>query len=155
MSIPIPKEKRKEIAAFYTTVGCITTVANKYHTSRETVRKILKEEAGLVEEFQKKKAISCDQFLQNLTDDASRVQEVVGLYMNELRNPTKVKKASPKVSSTVIGIMIDKQLRIKDYELKKQEIELRKREIAAMEKGYNININPAVQDFSGGKRDDS
>ena len=120
----IDDKTREEIRAYYASCGSKKETARKFGVSHSTVKKIVEES----DDFDRLRA-------QKRTEHIESAWEIINLYMDQLKKPEMLRKATPHSAAVVIGTMWDKLNKIRELDLKEKETELKQRELERKEQG--------------------
>lgn len=126
--VKLTDKQKKKIIADYIDNNNYSETARMNNTTDTTVRRIIRENKNVLEKVeQKKEENSQDMFeyMKNKDDDKKRIVdlcfEALDKKLSNLDMFTNVKDIA-----TVYGIIMDKELKFRELELRKQEIENQK-----------------------------
>ena len=131
---------RKKIAADYAECENYSEVARKYKIAVNSVKNVINADEKFASLCNQKKEQNTADILEELD---SRKDIVIDFFDETLQRMFELAKTSKDIKgiATALGIVIDKQMLKKNYELKKWELELRQREVELKEKERNHNGN--------------
>ena len=99
---------KKQIIADYVGGMNKSLLAEKYHVSRTSIRRVIAEDPEMAEKVQQKKEeVELDIFAY-MESRKGKVQQILDIGMDQLTDPSKWAKSSPQSIATAIGILIDK-----------------------------------------------
>lgn len=116
---------REEIRAYYAACGNARETARKFGVSLSTVRRIRDAEPDEMAQLRSRKK----------QEHIEKAWQIINLYMEHLKKPETLRKATPHSAAVVIGTMWDKLNKIRELDLKEKETELKQRELERKEKG--------------------
>ena len=101
------KEKKKIIVDY---INCenYSQVARKHKVSVQTVKRVVLRDGETVKKVKQKKDQNTADILSFMDDKKQDVCGIIGLYLNYLKDPRKLDKASVQSIATSLGIVIDK-----------------------------------------------
>lgn len=101
------KEKKKIIVDY---INCenYSQVARKHKVSVQTVKRVVLQDGETAKKVKQKKEQNTADILSFMDDKKQDVCDIIGLYLNYLKDPRKLDKASVQSIATSLGIVIDK-----------------------------------------------
>ena len=101
-------KEKKQIIADYVENGSYNAVAKKHNRSDTTVKRIVLENKGILEKVEQKKEQNTADVLAFMDKKKDLVCEIIEDYLEALKDPTKIDRATTVQLSTTIGTLIDK-----------------------------------------------
>lgn len=108
MAKHLTDKQKKRIIADYAELGTYAAVARKHKVSEQTVKRTVKADPKTVEKVCQKKEQNTADILLYMDGKKQDVCEIISLYLEELKKPEKLNKASVQSIATSLGIIIDK-----------------------------------------------
>lgn len=108
MAARLTDRKKKKIVADYLELGSYSAVAKRNGVSHHTVKRVVDETPGIAEKIQGKKDENTADILQYMEDQKETVTDIIRLYLEELKKPERISKASVQSLAVSLGIVIDK-----------------------------------------------
>ncbi|MCM1328826.1 MAG: helix-turn-helix domain containing protein [Ruminococcus sp.] len=108
MAARVTDKQRKKIIADYIQLESYRAVAKLNDVSDSTVKRIVLECGEITQKIEQKKEENTADILAYMEQQKSGVCEVLGICLDELKNPEKYAKSSPQQIATTMAILIDK-----------------------------------------------
>ena len=108
MAKHLTDKQKKQIIADYVECGSYNAVAKKYKVSATTVKNTVLKDQKSVEKCEQKKEQNTADILAFMEGKKQDVCDIIGLYLEYLKDPKKLEKASVQSIATSLGIVIDK-----------------------------------------------
>jgi hypothetical protein len=124
----ITDEQKKKIVSDYIECKSYRATGKKHNVAANTVKKYVLED----EEFAQKCADKKEEIEKDILAELDKRKDaVLEFYDNGIERMNELLKTSKDIKGigTALGIMIDKQMINKNYELKTRELDLKEREI--------------------------
>lgn len=137
MAARLTDKKKKKIIADYIQLGSYNAAAKINGVSHQTVKRIVSECADLDKKLQQKKEENTADILKYMESQQSEVCNVLGIYLEELKNPEKIDAAGLREIATTMAILIDKYTDKKDNRAANSDKELPQLYNALMEVDKN------------------
>lgn len=100
--------QKKKIIADYAECENYSQVARKHNVSRNTIKAIVTSDAETAAKCRQKKEQNTTDILEFMDSKKDDVCNIINLYLTELKNTDRLKKASVQSIATSLGIIIDK-----------------------------------------------
>jgi len=101
-------KQKKKIVADYAMLGSYNAAAKANGVSPNTVKNIVKGNADFAQSCKRKKEENTQDILAYMDSQRSKVCDIIGLYLDELRNVRQFEKLTPNQLTTALGTLIDK-----------------------------------------------
>ncbi len=108
MAARLTDRQKKKIIADYVQLGSYNVAAKLNGVSNHTVKKVVSEAPETSKKLQQKKEQNTADVIAYMESQKNDVCELLGLYINELKNPMKIQAAALKEIAVVLGVVIDK-----------------------------------------------
>ncbi|WP_302128751.1 hypothetical protein [Bacteroides congonensis] len=108
MAARLTDRQKKKIIADYVQLGSYNAAAKLNGVSNHTVKKVVSEAPETSKKLQQKKEQNTADVIAYMESQKNDVCELLGLYINELKNPMKIQAAALKEIAVVLGVVIDK-----------------------------------------------
>ncbi len=108
MAARLTDKQKKKIIADYVQLGSYNAAAKLNGVSNHTVKKVVSEAPETSKKLQQKKEQNTADVIAYMESQKNDVCELLGLYINELKNPMKIQAAALKEIAVVLGVVIDK-----------------------------------------------
>lgn len=108
MAARLTDRQKKKIIADYIQLGSYNAAAKVNGVSLNTVKKLAQGNAEIAELCQRKKEENTVDILDYMDRQRGDVCQVLGVCMEELKNPERYKKTPPQQIATTMAILIDK-----------------------------------------------
>ena len=108
MAKHLTDREKKKIIADYVECGSYNAVAKKYKISATTVKNAVLKDSQTVEKCEQKKAQNTADILEFMEGKKQDVCEIISIYLDRLKDPEKLDRASVQSIATSLGIVIDK-----------------------------------------------
>ncbi len=108
MAARLTDRQKKKIIADYVQLGSYNAAAKLNGVSNHTVKKVVSEAPETSKKCQQKKEQNTADVIAYMESQKNDVCELLGLYINELKNPMKIQAAALKEIAVVLGVVIDK-----------------------------------------------
>ena len=108
MAARLTDKRKKEIIADYTEIGSYNAVAKKHGVADNTVRRVVMADPDFSEKVEQKKEENSADILAYMDTKKDVVCAIIGDYLEALRDPEKIEKATTVQLSTTLGTLIDK-----------------------------------------------
>ena len=100
--------QKKKIIADYVELGSYNAVAKKHKLSATTVKNTVLKDKKSVEKCEQKKEQNTADILAFMEGKKQDVCYIISLYLEYLKDPNKLERASVQSIATSLGIVIDK-----------------------------------------------
>ena len=127
--------KRKKITADWALAGSNRAAARKNNVSPSTVRRLVLAEPKLAEAARDKKRACARDMLSYMDGKRDAVCDIIGLSLEELSDPDRLKAAGIRDIATTMGILIDKWTRAQQTAQGKEPV--------------TVELGPGVEEYSG------
>lgn len=135
-------KQKKRIIADYATLGNYSAVARKHKISHNTVKRVVGADPQTGKKIQQKRADNTADILQYMEEQKGTVNDIILLYLEELKKPERISKASVQSLAVSLGIVIDK------FTGTPNEVEKLKAEIAKLRgEQRQHSVHPLVSDL--------
>ena len=101
-------EEREQIIAEWVECGNYSAVARKYGLTEGAVRKIVKSVPNSTNKYEQKKEQITENILAHMDAKKDKVNSLIDLYLEQMSNPEKLKRANVQQIATSMAIVIDK-----------------------------------------------
>ena len=108
MAARLTDKQKKKIIADRADGLSIRQLANKYHTSTTTIHRTLKSDPETEQMVTQKKEENTADILAYMESKKSVVCQIIGIGLEVLCDPEKLKTANPSQITTALGTLIDK-----------------------------------------------
>ena len=108
MAKHLTDKQKKRIIADYATLGNYSAVARKHGVSLDTVKRTVLRDPETAEKTRRKKDENTADVLQFMENQKEDVCTIIKLYLDVLKDPKKLDRASVQSIATSLGIIIDK-----------------------------------------------
>lgn len=108
MAARLTDKQKKKIIADYAVNQSYNATAKLHGVSHQTVKRIVTRDPETVKKVQQKKDQNTSDILDYMESQKEAVCDFLGLAMEQLRNPDKLKKAQLQQIATTMAIVIDK-----------------------------------------------
>ena len=108
MAARLTDKQKKKIIADRADGLSIRQLANKYHTSTTTIHRTLKSDPETEQKVTQKKEENTADILAYMESKKSVVCNIIGIGLDVLCDPKKLKTANPSQITTALGTLIDK-----------------------------------------------
>lgn len=108
MAARLTDKQKKMIIADYVELGSYNAVAKKHGVSKDTVRRLVSENAEIAQKTQLKKEQNSADILAHMETKRDTVNQIIDAYLTRLLDPEVIKKATPSQLTTALGTLIDK-----------------------------------------------
>lgn len=108
MAARLTDKQKKKIIADRADGLSIRQLANKYHTSTTTIHRTLKSDPETEQKVTQKKEENTADILAYMESKKSVVCKIIGIGLDVLCDPEKLKTANPSQITTALGTLIDK-----------------------------------------------
>lgn len=108
MAARLTDKQKKKIIADRADGLSIRQLANKYHTSTTTIHRTLKSDPETERKVTQKKEENTADILAYMESKKSVVCNIIGIGLDVLCDPEKLKTANPSQITTALGTLIDK-----------------------------------------------
>ena len=129
------EKKRKKIIADWALEGSYRAAARKNNVSPSTVRRLVLAEPELAEAARDKKRAHARDMLSYMDGKRDAVCDIIGLGLEELSDPDRLKAAGIRDIATTMGILIDKWTRAQQTAQGKEPV--------------TVELGPGVEEDSG------
>lgn len=129
------EKKRKKIIADWALEGSYRAAARKNKVSPSTVRRLVLAEPELAEAARDKKRACARDMLSYMDGKRDAVCDIIGLSLEELSDPDRLKAAGIRDIATTMGILIDKWTRAQQTAQGKEPV--------------TVELGPGVEEYSG------
>lgn len=106
-----PKQKKK-IVMLWVEGNSKRAIAAKYKISANTVTKIINDNPELLEKLNKKEEKNTESIIAYMEGRKDMVCEIIGMGLDVLHDPERMKAEKSRDIATVMGILVDKFLLI-------------------------------------------
>ena len=142
MAKHLTDKQKKRIIADYATLGNYSAVARKHKVSHSTVKRVVGDDPQTSKKIQQKRADNTADILQYMEEQKETVNDIILLYLGELKKPERISKASVQSLAVSLGIVIDK------FTGTPNEVEKLKAEIAKLRgEQKQQEVHPLVSDL--------
>ena len=142
MAKHLTDKQKKRIIADYATLGNYSEVARKHKISHNTVKRVVGADPQTGKKIQQKRADNTADILQYMEEQKGIVNDIILLYLEELKKPERISKASVQSLAVSLGIVIDK------FTGTPNEVEKLKAEIAKLRgEQKQQEVHPLVSDL--------
>ena len=142
MAKHLTDKQKKCIIADYATLGTYRAVARKHKVSPATVKSVVGRDEETAQKCSQKRAENTADILQYMADQKETVNDIILLYLEELKKPERISKASVQSLAVSLGIVIDK------FTGTPNEVEKLKAEIAKLRgEQKQQEVHPLVSDL--------
>lgn len=100
--------QRKQIIADYIELGSYNAVAKQNKVSKDTVRRVVNDDAAFAQKAQHKKIENAEGILAHMESRREVVNNIIDVYLDELLSPQRIAKATAAQLATAMAIVIDK-----------------------------------------------
>lgn len=128
-------KKRKKIIADWALEGSYRAAARKNNVSPSTVRRLVLAEPKLAEAARDKKRACARDMLSYMDGKRDAVCDIIGLSLEELSDPDRLKAAGIRDIATTMGILIDKWTRAQQTAQGKEPV--------------TVELGPGMEEYSG------
>ena len=108
MAKHLTDRQKKKIIADYVELGSYNAVAKKHKLSATTVKNTVLKDKKSVEKCEQKKEQNTADILAFMEGKKQDVCDIISLYLEYLKDPDKLERASVQSIATSLGIVIDK-----------------------------------------------
>lgn len=108
MAKHLTDRQKKKIIADYVELGSYNAVAKKHKLSATTVKNTVLKDKKSVEKCEQKKEQNTADILAFMEGKKQDVCDIISLYLEYLKDPNKLERASVQSIATSLGIVIDK-----------------------------------------------
>lgn len=108
MAARLTDKQKKSIIADYAEIGSYNAVAKKHGVSDNTVRRVVMADPDFSEKVEQKKKENSADILAYMDTKKDVVCAIIEDYLDALRDPEKIEKATTVQLSTTLGTLIDK-----------------------------------------------
>lgn len=108
MAKHLTDRQKKKIIADYAECGVYAQVARKHKVSLDTVKRTVLNDPETAEKTRQKKEQNTADILAFMDGKKQDVCDIIALYLQHLRDPEKLRRASVQSIATSLGIIIDK-----------------------------------------------
>ena len=108
MAARLTDKQKKMIIADYVELGSYNAVAKKHGVSKDTVRRLVPENAEIAQKTQLKKEQNSADILAHMETKRDTVNQIIDAYLARLLSPEVIEKATPSQLTTALGTLIDK-----------------------------------------------
>lgn len=129
------EKKRKKIIADWALEGSYRAAARKNNVSPSTVRRLVLAEPELAAAARDKKRACARDMLSYMDGKRDAVCDIIGLGLEELSDPDRLKTAGIRDIATTMGILIDKWTRAQEMAQGKEPV--------------TVELGPEVEEYSG------
>ena len=129
------EKKRKKIIADWALEGSYRAAARKNNVSPSTVRRLVLAEPKLAEAARDKKRACARDMLSYMDGKRDAVCDIIGLSLEELSDPDRLKAAGIRDIATTMGILIDKWTRAQ--------------QTAQGQEPVTVELGPGGEEYSG------
>lgn len=148
MAKHLTDKQKKRIIADYATMGTYASVARKHRISEQTVKRVIIADPKTEEKVGQKRAENTADILQYMERKKDTVNDIIALYLDELKKPERISKASVQSLAVALGIVIDK------FTGTPNEVEKLKAEIAKLRgEQKQQEVHPLVSDLLAAVRE--
>lgn len=100
--------QKKKIIADYSECGNYSQVARKHKVSVQTVKRAVLQDSETAKKVKQKKEQNTADILSFMDGKKKDVCDIISLYLEYLKDPNKLDRASVQSIATSLGIIIDK-----------------------------------------------
>lgn len=108
MAARLTDKQKKKIIADYVQLGSYNATAKMNGVSLNTVKKLVQGNEDIAEMCNQKKEQNTVDILDYMDNQRDDVCKVLGICLNELKNPDRYTKTQPQQIATTMAILIDK-----------------------------------------------
>lgn len=108
MAKHLTDRQKKKIIADYATLGTYAAVARKHKISDQTVKRAVRADPKTAEKVAQKKDENTADILQFMESRKGDICDIIGTYLEYLKDPQKLNRASVQSIAISLGIVIDK-----------------------------------------------
>lgn len=108
MAKHLTDREKKKIIADYSECGNYSQVARKHKVSVQTVKRTVLQDSETVKKVKQKKEQNTADILDFMEGKKQDVCEIISIYLDRLKDPEKLDRASVQSIATSLGIVIDK-----------------------------------------------
>lgn len=108
MAARLTDKQKKMIIADYVELGSYNAVAKRHGVSKDTVKRVVAENAEIAQKAQQKKEENSADILAHMETKRDKVNEIIDTYLDKLLDPDMLAKATPSQLTTALGTLIDK-----------------------------------------------
>ena len=108
MAARLTDKQKKEIIADYIQLGSYNAVAKLHGVSKDTVKRVVQSCEDFAQKAQQKKEENTADILAFMDGKKQDVCDIISLYLEYLKKPEKLDRASVQSIATSLGIIIDK-----------------------------------------------
>lgn len=108
MAARLTDKRKKEIIADYTESGSYRATGRKFGVAGNTVKYIVERDSDFAQKIAQKKEENSADILAYMDTKKDVVCAIIGDYLEALRDPEKIEKATTVQLSTTLGTLIDK-----------------------------------------------
>lgn len=108
MAARLTDRQKKKIIADYVQLGSYNAAAKMNGVSHQTVKRVVAESPEMDKKLQQKKEQNTTDIIAYMESQRGEVCEILKLYLEELKNPGKIKVSTLKEIATTMAILIDK-----------------------------------------------
>lgn len=124
MAARLTDKQKKKIIADYVQLGSYRASAKLNGVSDRTVKRVVEECSEIKQKVAQKKEENTADILAYMEQQQSEVRNVLGLYLEELKNPEKIKAAGLREIATTMAILIDKYISDKKNDKINEEVRI-------------------------------
>lgn len=108
MAARLTDKQKKKIIADYLQLGSYNAVSKIHGVSRQTVKNVVESDPENGQKLQQKKEENTADILAYMESKKSVVCQIIGIGLDVLCDPEKLKTANPSQITTALGTLIDK-----------------------------------------------
>lgn len=108
MTARLTDKQKKEIIADRADDMSIRQLADKYKVSTTTIQRVIKENPEVTQIVTQKKEENTADILAFMEGKKQDVCDIISIYLDALKSPEKLERASIQSIATSLGIVIDK-----------------------------------------------
>lgn len=108
MAKHLTDKQKKQIIADYVELGSYAAVARKHKISDKTVKSVVISDPETTRKSEQKKEQNTADILAFMEGKKQDVCDIISLYLEYLKDPDKLERASVQSIATSLGIVIDK-----------------------------------------------
>lgn len=108
MAARLTDRQKKEIIADYVESGSYRATAKRFGVSDNTVKKICNENAQIAQKCAEKREQNTADMLSYMESRKEKAKDILDIYMESLKDPTKIGVAKLSEVAVAMGIVIDK-----------------------------------------------
>lgn len=108
MTARLTDKQKKEIIADRADGMSIRQLADKYKVSTTTIQRVIKENPEVTQIVTQKKEENTADILAFMDGKKQDVCDIISIYLDALKSPEKLERASIQSIATSLGIIIDK-----------------------------------------------